>query len=135
MKSIPQVGSQVRVTTRHRDPNINNPTGYKEFVLVGTVLQPDKWLLPSEFAIATGNPSFPKSIVNISSVVNIDYQSGKAGASVATGTRQFKVTSKSTGKDYIVTYASGKVTCTCTGFGFRKYCKHSTAVANKLKKG
>ena len=135
MKSIPQVGSQVSVTTRHRDPNINNPTGYKEFRIVGTVLKPDKWLLPSEFAVATGNPDFPKSIVNISSVVDIVYQSGKAGVAVAGGTRQFKVTSKSTGKDYIVTYASGKVTCTCTGFGYRKYCKHSTAVANKLKKG
>jgi len=47
--------------------------------------------------------------------------------------RLFKVLSK--GKEYIVEFNKiGKyITCPCIGFGYRRKCKHSDAVAKKLQ--
>ena len=47
--------------------------------------------------------------------------------------RQFKVTSK--GKNYIVEFniIGKQITCPCIGFGYRRKCKHSDAVAKKLQ--
>jgi hypothetical protein len=60
-------------------------------------------------------------------------QKEKTVISKSKNIRQFKVTSK--GKDYIVEFnIIGKhITCPCIGFGYRRKCKHSDAVAKKLQ--
>jgi hypothetical protein len=129
---MPKTGSQIVLTTKHRNVRL----GEGKFVFnehSGVVLSPDKWLLPSEFAIATGRKEFPKAIINLSNVVDIKYLSGSAGNSVQSGVRNFKVTSKSTGKSYILTASGSSITCTCTGFSYRRTCKHSAKVASFLK--
>ena len=132
MISIPKAGSSVTVTTKHRNVRL----GEAPYILntrTGMVLQSERWMTPSEFALATGNKDFPKAIINACVVVDIQYHEGGAGALVDQNTRTFKVTSKSTGKAYIVTASGSSVACTCTGFSFRKTCKHSAKVSAFLK--
>jgi hypothetical protein len=132
MINTPKVGSTITVTTKHRNVILGkDPFVFRTFS--GVVLSPDKWMIPSEFALATRNKDFPKAVVNMTYVVDIKYTSGSAGAEVNTNTRTFKVTSKSTGKSYIVTSSAGAVACTCTGYSFRRTCSHSVKVANFIK--
>lgn len=128
---IPKVGSQVVVTTQYRNVLLGGP----EFLLKrtqGVVIAPDKWVGPDEFMVATGNPQHPKAVIHASRVKNIDYVSG-SGTHVKASTRSFRVTSKTTGKSYIVSAVDGKVSCTCTGFSYRKTCKHSQKVSAHIR--
>lgn len=129
--NIPQVGSQVVVTTKHRNPILGEDP-FKFTKIQGTVIQSTNWMTPREFMLLTTNPKHPKAIINASYVHSIDYVTG-SGAAVSSDSRTFRVTSKSSGKSYIVSVNAGKVHCTCTGFEYRRYCKHSQAVSQKIK--
>lgn len=48
---------------------------------------------------------------------------------IPANSRVFKVKSKE--KEYTVVLNNNRFTCTCTGFGFRRKCKHVEAVAKK----
>jgi hypothetical protein len=132
MISVPKVGSSVTVTTQHKNVRLGEPAQIKQSY-TGVVLNPEKWMIPSEFAIATGNKDFPRAIINSAYVVDIQYHKGGSGQVVDSNIRTFKITSKSSGKSYIVTAAPNQITCTCTGFSFRKTCKHSAKVTSFLK--
>lgn len=129
--NIPREGSQVVVTTKHRNTVLGGDP-FKFNTYKGVVVKASPWMSPHEFMIATGNAQHPKAIINSGFVHSIDYVSGLA-STVNTDSRIFRVTSKSSGKHYVVTLASGKITCTCTGFEYRKHCKHSQAVSQKIK--
>lgn len=132
MISVPKVGSSVTVTTQHKNVRLGEPAQIKQSY-TGVVLNPEKWMIPSEFAIATGNKDFPRAIINSAYVVDIQYHKGESVQSVDSSVRTFKITSKSSGKSYIVTATPNQITCTCTGFTFRKTCKHSTKVSSFLR--
>ena len=128
---IPKVGSQVVVTTQYRNVLLGGP----EFVLKytkGVVIPPEKWVSPNEFMVATGNPQHPKAVIHVSRVKHIEYVSG-SGAVATTSSRTFRVTSKTSGKSYIVYSEGGKISCTCTGFSYRKTCKHSEKVSAYIR--
>jgi len=128
---IPKVGSQVVVTTQYRNVILGGP----EFMLKhtqGVVIAPEKWLTPNEFMVATGNPQHPKAVIHASKVKHIDYISG-SGTAALSHARTFRVSSKSSGKSYIVSAEGGKVSCTCTGFSYRKTCKHSEKVSAHIR--
>ena len=128
--NIPKVGSQVVVTTKHKNVLLGGEP-FKFTKIQGTVVESTKWMSAHEFMLATPDVMRPKSVINVSYVSDIQYLKG-TGTQVSTDTRIFKVTSKSSGKTYVVTSSAGKVTCTCIGFEYRKYCKHSQAVSKKL---
>jgi len=44
--------------------------------------------------------------------------------------KEWKVTG-SKGKEYTVSLIAGVYSCTCPGYGFRRKCKHSTAIKDK----
>lgn len=129
--NIPKVGSQVVVTTKYRNVILGGEP-YKFNQIKGTVLEPTKWMTNGEFMVATGEEMRPKAVINIAFVTDVQYLKG-SGDKINNDTRTFKVTSKSSGKSYIVTASPRGVHCTCTGFGYRKYCKHSQAVSKKVK--
>ena len=87
---------------------------------------------PFNFAVKTGDPDHPVSEYNAKSqhVVKIDYVTGSA-AQVATDKKAWKVKSSDGKKFYLVQRVNGKFSCTCTGFEFRKDCKHIGAVSKR----
>lgn len=128
--NIPKVGSRVVVTTKHKNVILGGAP-FKYTQIEGTVISPAKWMGANEFMLDTNDAMRPKSIINVSFVDDIKYIRGSS-TKLATDTRVFKVSSKSSGRSYIVTSNAGKVSCTCVGFEFRKYCKHSKAVSEKI---
>lgn len=79
-----------------------------------------KWLNPGQIALSTSNPEFPFRVINKSQIVSINNQ---AMTQKDTAIKTFNVKG-SKGDSYTVTVGSGKMHCTCSGFQFRKSCKH-----------
>jgi len=79
-----------------------------------------KWLNPGQIALSTGNPEFPFRVLNKSLIISINNQAMEQKDS---SVKTFSVKG-SQGNSYTVTVGSGKMHCTCSGFQFRKSCKH-----------
>ena len=79
-----------------------------------------KWLNPGQIALSTGNTEFPFRVINKSLIISINNQ---AMEQKDTAIKTFNVKG-SKGDSYTVTVDSGKMHCTCSGFQFRKSCKH-----------
>jgi hypothetical protein len=92
-------------------------------VYEGTEVKPGKWENPEEvLCITTGNPNFPVRSIRRQYIVSID--GTDASKPVESSVRQVKIPGSKPGSEYIVTVSGGKYQCTCTGFGFRRTCKH-----------
>ena len=132
--AVPKIGSRVRVTTMYpntyayRGKDDNYVTNTREGLVVKSIFND-----PFMFALQTGAPDHPVSEFNAKSqhVVKIEYIVGSAN-NVSTDTKAWKVKSTDGKKFYLVTRVAGKFNCTCTGFEFRKDCKHVGAVAKKV---
>jgi len=79
-----------------------------------------KHVTPDELALSTGNPEWPVRVIQRSRIISIDGCEYNAQASKA----EVKIVKGSKGQEYVVTNALGKWHCTCTGFQFRRTCKH-----------
>ena len=131
--AVPKVGSRVRVTTMYPNHVVyrGDTNGYVTYVREGIVVQ-SIFRDPFMFAVKTGAPEHPVSEFNAKSqhLVKIEYVTGSA-TQVATDKKAWKVKSTDGKKFYIVERVNGKFSCTCTGFEFRKDCKHVGAVSKK----
>ncbi len=131
--AVPKVGSRVRVTTMYPNHVVyrGDTNGYVTYVREGIVVQ-SIFRDPFMFAVKTGAPEHPVSEFNAKSqhVVKIEYVTGSA-TQVATDKKAWKVKSTDGKKFYIVERVNGKFSCTCTGFEFRKDCKHIGLVGKK----
>jgi hypothetical protein len=131
--AVPKIGSHVRVTTMYpntyayRGEDNNYVTYTREGIVVKSIFRD-----PFMFAVETGAPEHPVSEFNAKSlhVVKIEVLRGDV-TQVATDGKAWKVKSSDGKKFYIVERLNGKFSCTCTGFEFRKDCKHIGAVAKK----
>jgi hypothetical protein len=99
----------------------NGYVGPEFNVYTGTVVR-EKWFGAEEIGITTGNPQFPFRRIHRERIVEvggatIDYAPVKSD-------RITKTVQGSKGNTYIVTAENGKVSCSCTGYSFRKSCKH-----------
>lgn len=123
VKNLPTVGSRVRVTTRHKEIFYWATKPYRENVYEGDVVPSNKWDGPSTFKVYTGNPDWPDSVIHLDNVHDISYINGQPGSVVNSGSKTWTVTG-SKGDKYIVSQTGTKWSCTCSGFQFRKTCKH-----------
>lgn len=100
--------------------------------------QRDRWLFPVEethsytgdavalkhvgsdsLALSTGNPEWPVRVIPRSWIISIDGEPYTWRA----GTAETRIVQGSKGQLYTVTLGA-RPTCTCTGFQFRRTCKH-----------
>jgi hypothetical protein len=107
-----------------QNPQFNRPGNWmfeqpEFFEFEGNEVQV-KWLKPGEIALSTGNPEFPFRILQKSQIVSINNQIMEHKETVM---KTFNVKG-SKGDTYTVTIGSGKSHCTCSGFQFRRTCKH-----------
>jgi hypothetical protein len=120
---LPDLGSRVRVTTRHKEIYIYATSPWRDTAYEGVVVSSNKWDQPGTFKLHTGNPDWPDSVISMDSVHDIKYLSGQAGRAVSVGTKSWTVTG-SKGDVYTVTQTGTRWNCTCSGFQFRRACKH-----------
>lgn len=74
-----------------------------------------------ELALSTGNPEWPVRVIQRKWIESID---GVAHIVPASSKVLTRVVRGSKGEEYVVTGQGSTATCTCTGFAFRKTCKH-----------
>lgn len=79
-----------------------------------------KWIEPGQLGLTTGNPEWPVRVIARKHIVSINNQAVEQAKS---DVKTVKVKG-SKGDEYIVTIGNGKYNCTCSGFQFRKMCKH-----------
>lgn len=111
-----EIGSTVSINASFRSNLINHPTGIDKFKIEGVVIKTPSYVEYDAVTIKTGNPDFPISIIPTKC---IDGYIPVKNTSVQT----HEVISGS--NTYIVTVSGNKVNCSCVGFQFRRYCKHS----------
>src|ERR1700747_120812 len=123
MFATPAVGSRVKVTSQFRNYVIGMGD-IREDVFEGSVLESYKNDRPGTFRM-TGDGNMPIRVITLKYVTDLKI-GGKVSKKVRSNTRTFKVESK--GNKYIVVVSDGSYKCDCTGFSYRKTCKHSQAV-------
>lgn len=127
MNNVPSVGSRVKVTTKYANAYIHSSDKYQYFHYIGEVIRPDVWLKSNEFNLKTGNKNYPVSTISLNNVESIELIS-----SATTTVRRFKITSKTSGKEYTVLVDNNEYQCSCPGWQFRGKCKHTAAVQKRI---
>lgn len=85
-----------------------------------------KWIRPDQLGLSTGNPEWPVRVISRKNIVSINNQPVEhTDSSVKTFTVK-----GSKGDEYLVTIGNGKADCTCSGFQFRRTCKHIKEAEN-----
>lgn len=128
--NIPVVGSDIEVVVSNRFGEAQIPPGPKTFTYVGKVVAPYKWLDDRQFCM-TGSAEWPTRVIHTNNIVHLRVIKGKT-KKVNTDVEIFKVKG-SRGNDYTVTKSSRGWTCTCTGFEFRRSCRHVAELGKKVK--
>ena len=111
------IGDQVSIKCKFRSNYLFSETGYDEATIEGTVIKTPSYVEYDAVTLKTDNPDLPISIIPLRSV------EGYVPGIVISDVETHEVISGA--NTYIVTVKSGKVSCSCVGFQFRRYCKHS----------
>jgi len=112
------VGDHVSLKCKFRSNYLFSETGYDEFVVEGTVIKTPAYINYDAVAIKPNNPDLPSI-----SIVPLRAIEGYVPSVKPSNVETHEVISGA--NTYIVTVNSGKVSCSCVGFQFRRYCKHS----------
>lgn len=123
--------SQITVRTRLYQPSYHRADAYLEHEITGEQLDTIKWLKPDEIAVS--NPQHPNgfSILHKKNVLWIkDSKGKKATVKIDEDYKQWTVKG-SKGNHYLVIRQKGLYNCNCTGFQYRKSCRHITEVGNE----
>lgn len=124
--------TEVAITVRHSLYDKRHLYGYhiSEFIkYVGAIIPNPKWVASDCICLSTGDPAFPFRVIEKESIVKssteINYTKPKEDRNVfaCRGTN---------GNTYTITREGSIWNCTCTGFGFRKDCKHVQAAKKML---
>jgi hypothetical protein len=118
---VPTVGSKIRVRMSYsQGPKMFPPSAsFREYQ--GEVIKPYKWLSDRQFCM-TGDNEMPVRVITVNLVEDIQLLAGKF-ATVNTQAKVYTVAG-SKGNSYTVTSNGRGWDCTCSGFQFRKQCKH-----------
>ena len=99
----------------------------KQYTYEGSEVSIPKWVDYPAIALATGNRQFPVRIIAREHIVKIDGIGVEQKVAIPTAKRQFQV-SGSNGNTYVVTVDGTYKSCSCSGFQFRRSCKHIVGV-------
>jgi len=108
-----------------RDLHANGVVGPEFNIYTGTIVR-EKWFDADEIGITTENPKFPFRRIQRQRIVAVNEQA--VDYTPIKSARVEITVQGSKGNTYIVTKENGKATCSCSGFQFRRTCKHSQAV-------
>lgn len=76
---------------------------------------------PDELALTTGDSEWPVRVIQRKWILSID---GVATEPIASSRTLTRTVQGSKGEVYVVTVSGNSASCTCSGFQFRRSCKH-----------
>jgi hypothetical protein len=125
-----QVGNDVVIKVKHplwdvRHLYARGVAGPEFEYYSGAVIQ-HKYSTPDEITITTSDPRVAFRRIHRSRIVEVN--NTKIEYVVPSAPKTITVQG-SKGDTYIVTKQNGKVSCTCSGFSFRKSCRHLALAA------
>lgn len=123
----PTIGSKVKVKMSFTQGPLMIPPRDNFITFEGTVLPSQKWMNTNQFCLS-GDSIWPVRVLNLSLVEQIDLIEGEL-VETDQSTKTWIVPG-SKGNQYTVIRNAGKYQCTCSGFGFRKTCKHIKEIDN-----
>ena len=127
--SMPAAGAQVKITFSSSSYVLGNE-GVIQTTINGIVESPTKFT-PTDYIRLTTDFDSPVRIreIPINKVIVLDYLDGrKAGIEHVKNHFQTWIVKGSQGSDYTVMKDQNSWSCTCSGFQFRKTCKHIKTV-------
>lgn len=110
-----KVGSQVELRCRSKSIYLFSEEEYEYFTIKGTVIQPFYSTEKKSVFVRTTDQDIPIRVVAVDRIDGYN--------AIDDGDDDTKIIPVG---QYFVTVTGGKVSCTCVGFQFRRYCKHST---------
>jgi len=122
----PILGARIKVVAKYRNTFIYRTNDWFEETYVGTVLPNHKLTPANSFVLNTPEDVNTKiREIDMGFVQTLDYLDGQVAKkeSITSDTQVFLIAG-SKGSQYAVTRQGKKYTCTCSGFQFRKNCKH-----------
>jgi hypothetical protein len=125
---IPTVGSFVKIRMRYDQGPRMIPPQPNFYFHEGKVLPSDRWLTDRQFNI-TGDKDWPIRTINMINVEDIEIIQGSF-KTIETKVKTYEVAG-SKGNKYIVTRNEKGWSCNCSGFQFRRQCKHVTELSVK----
>jgi hypothetical protein len=125
-----QVGNDVVIKVKHplwdvRHLYARGVAGPEFEYYSGTVIQ-HKYSTPDEITITTSDPRVAFRRIHRSRIVEVNNTKIEYVTAAAPETITVQ---GSKGDTYIVTKQNGKASCTCSGFTFRKSCRHLALAA------
>lgn len=133
----PPEGSVISVTTEFPEVLLfaTNKYRHNQYNNV-TVLRSDRWFSDTQFKISSDDPKVPERVVDLNNVIDLRDSNGQAyQTEEKSGNFSIQVEG-SKQQQYTVTFSNGQaVSCTCTGFTFRNYCKHLKQAAKNVDLG
>jgi hypothetical protein len=99
----------------------------KQFSYEGEEVSVPKWVDYPAVALTTGDRKFPVRIIAREHIVKINGDVVTSKVIIPANKRQFQVTGTN-GNTYVVTVDGAYKSCTCSGFQFRRSCKHIVGV-------
>jgi hypothetical protein len=117
-------GDNVALKVKTQD-NTLGAIGPKITDIVGVVQRSAAYDPVETIRVFTGNKNFPVSVIRTQDIIE---NNGKIISLVKTDVQVWEVKG-SKGGSYTVTRSGNNYQCTCSGFQFRRKCKHVDSVA------
>lgn len=134
MFTKPEVGTHVKVVYSATTPfNCQVQFYHSQYTLEGIVEKSTDYDPHNSFRLRTNAKDHPVSVVELDrSIISINGSKPSIETQKKTTKRVFKVKSDKKDTIYEVTYDGHRFDCSCPGFSFRKNCKHTKMVAEKI---
>lgn len=125
------IGERVELQIRSRDDKLSSTTGYRDWILRGTVIPRFTWAEADTVCVHTDCENVPNRVVSISKILGVK----KLGSGTVAETQQIPTwtIAGSRGSVYTVKQQNKKLVCSCPGFQFRNHCRHVEQVGQQLK--
>jgi hypothetical protein len=122
------LGQPVTVTVKHALGHVRDRYAFHipETVTYSGTVTREPWFESDDIGITSDVPWYPVRRIRLNRIVKI----GDTPVQFQPKTEHKKVITVpgSKGNTYTVTKESGRTSCTCTGYTFRKTCKHLSLV-------